>query len=894
VPLMSRVSSLWRNLVHRGRVDRDLDEEVRTAFELLVEEKIHGGMRPDDARRAATLDLGRIESIKEQVRHVRAGALVDSVLQDLRYACRLMRRSPGFTLVAALTLALGVGANTAIFTLVDAVVLKTLPVESPDRLVALDVITTRGQRQNVSYPLFERLRGRVDVFAGVFASLDGVDRMDVDGPGSAGRAEEARIRLVSGEYFHVLGVRALSGRTLRPEDGMRGGDPAVAVLSHGFWERRFARDPSVIGSSVLIKDQRVTVVGVTSPAFFGEAVGTAPDIWMPLAMQPRLNRSRSLLEPVNVGWLRVMGRLGPGVTEDQAGAALAVMLARLKAEPSDLGRFAGHIARVEPSDGSRGLAGFRERFSAPLRILSVTVAVVLLIACANVANLLLARSAAREREMSVRLAIGAGRGRLIRQLLTESVLLACAGGLLAVLFAWWGSRVLLVLASADRVPIPIDVTPDGRILGFTAAISLASVTIFGVVPALSASKADVGTSLKLSAGTPARATASQSLVVVQVALSLVLLTGAALFVRTLHNLRTRDLGFAADSLLEVRVQSDFSGPIPEQAEWSRQLLERISATPGVQSASFAHSGFGTGISRTCCLAVEGYAHDAGEDREIRTLGVRPGYFQTVRLPLLQGRDFTLQEGSADPRRMPSVAIVNAAFVRRYVGGGRSPVGVRFGWGDPPKVTYGFEVIGIAADAVHNDLREESRPLVYFPFLWGDTFVVRAAGPADAVIASLRHEIRQADRNLETSMRSVSEVLERAVIREKLLSRLSSFFGALAAVLAAIGLYGLMAYAVVRRTREIGIRMALGAARDSVLRSEMRTALRLVAWGIAIGAPGAVVAGRLIRNQLFGLSGTDPVTLAVVVALLAFVAAAAAYVPARRASRVDPMVALRCE
>jgi predicted permease len=471
-------------------------------------------------------------------------------------------------------------------------------------------------------------------------------------------------------------------------------------------------------------------------------------------------------------------------------------------------------------------------------------------------------------------------------------LLAGVGGVLAVLFAWWGSRLLVVIASGPGTPVSIDVTPDARILAFTATLSLASVIIFGLVPALRTSRVGVGTSFNLNAGAPVHARLSQSLVVAQVALALVLLTAAGLFLQTLQNLHTRDLGFAADSLLEIRVH--LGGGSHEQVDLSRRLLDCLAVTPGVQSASVAHAGFGTGISRTCCLAVEGYPHDLNEDREIRTLGVAPGYFRTMRLPLVRGRDFTQAESSHDPQPLPSVAIVNEAFVRRYLPRDRDPLGARFGWGSPPNVTYAFDVIGVAADAIYDDLREDSRPLIYFPFLWGDTFVVRAASQPEVIMATVRREIRRIDPTLEVAMRTVAEVLEREVIREKLLSQLSTFFGILGALLAAVGLYGTMAFAVSRRTREIGIRMALGAARGPVLRSELRWALRLVCYGIGTGAAAAVAAGRLIENQLYGVSATDPVTLTLIAVLLIFVAGVAAYVPARRAAGVDPAVALRCE
>jgi predicted permease len=886
-----RLRAGLRGLFRKTDVDRELDEELGEFLETAVEHRMRTGMTREQAIRAARIETGSVEAVKDRVRDVGWESAVESFLQDLRYAGRLLRASPGFAAVAVLTLALGIGANTAIFTLVDAVLLAPLPVENPAQLVVLDVITARGEKQNLSYPLFERIRDEVDAFSGVFAAQDGFARLHVGVPGAAGRSDEARVQLVSGEFFPVLGVRALMGRTLMPEDNNPAADSGVAVVSYAFWQRRLGGDAAVVGSILTIKRQNMTVVGVAPAGFFGESVGRAPDVWVPLAMQPRFDRGRSLLDRPNVGWLRVVGRLRPDATRSTADAALAVALTGIRSGSTDFSQYARRIG-VRSSDGSRGLPDFRERFSLPLRILAGIVAMVLLIACANVANLLLARAATRQREMGVRLAIGAGRRRLVRQLFTESLVLAALGGLLGLLFAWWGSRVLLVLASTDSAPIPIDVALNARVLGFTSALSVVTVMIFGLAPALTISRVDVGTALKLDPGARTRAGLSKTLLVTQVALSLVLLSGAALFGQTLRNLRARDLGFAAETLLEVRVAPEASGYKMDQIpDLSRRLLDRLEASPGVESAAYTHAGFGGGISRTCCVAIAGYVHEPEEDRQIRTAGVAPGYFRTLGLPLLRGRDFTAQDSRLDPNQI-SAAIVNEAFVRRYLDG--DPMGARFGWGDPPNVKYGIEIVGVAKDAVHEDLREVIKPLIYFPSAWGDTFVVRAAGQPDALVAALRREVHAVDGTLESQIRTVTETLNRAVVREKLLSRLSGFFGVLATLLAGVGLYGLMAYAVVRRTREIGIRMALGAARSVVLRSEMRSAIGLVAIGVALGVPLALAVGRLIASQLFGITGSDPITLVAVCVLLALVAGLAAYLPARRASRVDPMVALRWE
>jgi predicted permease len=821
--------------------------------------------------------------------------LEDEMFQDLRFGMRLLLKNPGFTAVAVLSLALGIGANTAIFSLVDAVLLKLLPVRNPEQLVALDSFSQRGEHRNFSHPLFEQLRARTSVFSGLFAAVDGTSRMEMDGPESGGQTEQAEVQLVSGEYFQVLGVNAVVGRMLTAEDDQTPGAHPVAVLSYGFWQRRFAGDAAIIGKSITLKGQPFTVIGVTPLAFFGEAVGRAPDVWAPLMMEPPLGRGVTRLNSANVGWLRIMGRLKPGVSEQQAQAALTLLLEQLKAEQSDVGQSARNIARIEVFPGRQGLAEFRNQFAKPLRILMAVVGLVLLIACANVANLLLARATARQKEVAVRLAIGAGRFRLIRQFLTESLLLAAAGGALGLLFAWWGSRVLLVLGSSGAAPLPIDVELNARILGFTFAVSLLTALLFGLAPALIVTRQEVNSALKATASARPRLSLSRPLVVAQVALSLLLLTGAGLFVQTLRNLRTLDLGFAAEQIVQARVNPQVSGYKPEQLpELYRRLLERLNSAPGVRSASLAASGFRTGRSRTCCIAVEGYTHRADEDREIQILSVTPGYFQTLGLPLLAGRDFAPSEVSNNkPGEFPKIAVINETMARRYFGQA-SPLGRRFGWGDK-EVKYDTEIIGVVRDANYGNLRDRTRPLIYFPDQGSSLIVVRAAADATALLTTIRQAIQAVDKNLEiTSIRTVPQLLEQALVQERLLAKLAGFFSLLALLLACIGLYGVMSYDVARRTHEIGIRMALGAQGGHVLRMVLRETLWLVASGLVIGLGAALATLKLIESLLFGLRPTDPLTLALATLLLLAVAALAGWLPARRAARVDPMLALRHE
>jgi predicted permease len=525
------------------------------------------------------------------------------------------------------------------------------------------------------------------------------------------------------------------------------------------------------------------------------------------------------------------------------------------------------------------------------------VGLLLLIGCASVANLLLVRSSVRAKEVSVRLAIGAGRWRLIRQFLTESLLLAFTGAVLGLILASWGSRLLLFMASEGADPIPINVSLNLRILGFTMLVALITAVLFGLTPAWLATRPDVNTTLKVNTVGSPRLPLSRVLVVVQVALSLLLITGAGLFVQTLRNLRTRNLGFDADKVVQVRIDAHSAGYKDEQlADLYERLLNSIKSVPGVVSATTSDSGFRTGSSRTCCIAVEGYTFSANEDREIRIGSVAPDYFKTIGLPILLGGEFQPRHLSPQnkPGSFPKVAIINEAMSRRYFGNA-NPVGKRFGWGDPPNVKYDTEIIGVAANAIYGNLREEKSSLIYFPGHRGQLLIVRAAGAPDSVVTSIRNEIQAVDKNLLVSgIKTIPQLIDQSLILEKLLAKLSTFFGVLALLLASIGLYGVMAYTVVRRTKEIGIRMALGAQPGSVRWMVLRETLGLVIIGVLIGVPAALAATRFIASLLYGLTPTDPITVSIAIITIVLSAILAGFLPARAASRVDPLVALRYE
>ncbi len=822
---------------------------------------------------------------------------MQTLWQDVRFGLRMLLKNLSFTTVAVLSLALGIGANTAIFSLFDAVLLKQLPVKDPEQLVALDTFNERGEQRNFSHPVFESLRARSKAFSGMFAAGDGTLRMDVAAPESGDRKGQAEVQIVSGEYFQVLGVNAAIGRTLTPTDDQTPGAHPVAVLSDGFWQSYFAGDRSVVGKSFTIKDQPFTIIGITPSSFFGEAVGRAPDVWVPLMMEPSLNRGFPYLKEANVNWLRIMARRRDDASDQQAQAELTNSLAQIKTESGDLGKAARRIARIEVQPGAQGLAEFRNRFSKPLWILMTAVILLLAIACANIANLLLARATFRQREVAVRLAIGAGRFRLVRQFLTESLLLALLGGTLGLLFAWWGSRALLVLVSEGPVPIPINVEPNFRILGFTLVVSVLTAILSSLAPSFFVSRQQLTSVLKATSMPRPRLWLSRPLVVGQVAVSLLLLTGAGLFVQTLRNLRNVDLGFAGDSIIQARINPQGSGYKAEQLPTLySQLLERLNSAPGVRSASLAATGFRNGMSRTCCIAIQGRNAQPGEDREMQTLSATPNYFQTMGLTLLAGRDFVWQEANNKPGQFPKTAIVNETMARQYFGAD-NPVGRRFGWGDPAVETikYDIEIVGVVKDANYGNLREKPRPLVYFPSPGGTLVVVRASGEAAALSATIRREIQSVDRSLEIlSVITVAELVDSALVQERLLAKLSGFFSLLALLLACVGLYGVISYDVSRRTQEFGIRMALGARTQDVLGLVMKHGALMVLVGVIIGVGGAFALTRLIASLLFGVPSTDLLTLAIASLGLIAVALLACYLPARRATSVDPLEALRYE
>jgi predicted permease len=850
--------------------------------------------------------------------------------QDLRYGFRVMRKSPAFTAIAVLSLALGIGANTALFSLVDAVLLKRLDVKDADRLVLFNwqagkPFRTTGQRgifvgglppnrrggSSFDYDIYKKLSNEVktqngplsDLFA--FANLWEVTAL-IDG-----QAEETKGQAVSGNYFAALLMPAQLGRTITDSDDQPSAPP-VAMLSYAYWRDRFGSDPSVIGKQIKLNQNSFTIVGVTPPGFNGTLqVDDRPAVSVPISAEPMLRGETTGMARAGkpgVWWVHVMGRLKPGATLEQARDTLNGTFQATALEIMPAPKRANESAQIEPKDypmlvalpGSRGMWEMRKIYSFTLYLLFGVVALVLLIACANVANLLLARSASRGAEITVRLAVGAGRGRLLRQLLTESVLLAALGGAVGVLFALWGKDVLASMGAkpGSFLPPDLDYQLNWRVLGFTVAVSLVTGTLFGLAPAWRATRLDLTSALKVSnrgSSGGARSRLSKALVVAQVAMSLVLLIGAGLFLRTLRNLEQVNLGFNQDNLLLFTLKPEAAGYKDEKlGQFYQQLLSRLDALPGVRSASFANVPLIAHYVNNTSLILPGETAQSSAEHMTNMQTVRDNYFSTMEIPLLRGRGFN----EHDDQHSPRVAIVSETLARKYFPN-QDPIGQRFGLDE--KSAGKIEIVGVARDIKYNSQREGDEPLMYTPWLQdmesvGEMyFALRVSGDPTSLVTAVRQAVQEADQNLPlTKVTTQAVQTSDTLTSERTFAKLVTFFGALALLLAAIGLYGVMAYSVTQRTHEIGIRMALGARAIDVLRLVVRNGAVLALIGIAIGLGGAFALTRLMKTLLFGVTTTDAATFAVVSLLILLVAVLACYLPARRATKVDPLVALRYE
>ncbi len=817
---------------------------------------------------------------------------MSSLGQDLRYALRSLIKAPGFTVAAVLTLALGIGANTAIFTLINAVLMRSLPgVAEPERLVRL----TRG---SFSYAKFEALQAH-GLFANTVALTD-EQGVPVDINGSI---QPTRMLLVNGEYFPALGVNAFAGRTITREDDRM--QAPVAVLSHGFWKRAFSADRAVIGKQITVAGLPVTIVGVTPAAFNGVHVGFAIDLTMPLTTMPQLRPERAdILSRRSTHWLQIIGRLSPGESLEATNARLQAIWPRVLADSAPPGTPADSTFfrhRTELLPAANGFSPLRAEFTSPLVVLMGLVALVLFGACVTVANLLLAKGVSRQREFAIRLATGASRARLLRQLLTENILLATIAGLIGIVFAFWSAQVLVGLLSSNANPVVLDLRPDARLLSFALGVTFLTVVLFGLAPALRTTQIDLAPSLKENSRTVAGAGGRlrKALVVAQVALSMLLAVGAGLFVDSFRHLLAVETGFDASHVVLSRPNALGAGHRGPRARiFFNELLQRTGTLPGVQSASLSWAPpVSQGFGNNGRVAVQGRPQRPGEDLVVWSNFVSAGYFKTIGQPLVEGRDFTQQ----DRRGAPKVAIINQTMAR-YFFGDESPLGRIIAESAGDRSEPGFEIVGVVQDAVHFDLKEPPRRVMYIAYDQGPDFLdsqnmileVRSASDPAAVASQVRGLVAQLDRNALVETETLQAHVDRSTTRERLLAWLSGFLGVLSLLLVAVGLYGVMAHSVTSRTNEIGIRQALGARPARVLFMVLREAGLVVLTGVAIGLVAALALSRVVSTLLFGITARDATAFIGAIGLIALVGFLATILPARRAARVNPLTALRYE
>ena len=914
-----RMARRLRLVASREQFSRDLEDEMVFHRDQTERDLIAEGLPPREAHLAAARQFGNAAHLRDRSRAAWGWQPLEHLLQDVSFGLRTMlRRSPILTLVAVLSLALGIGANTAIFSLLDAILLRNLPVAAPQQLVlfgkglwvgSMDGMPNKSW-QLFSYPWYREFAQKPDVFSGVTA-INSIE-LGTHGSFAAGPRQLVRADLVSGSFFSVLGVHAMLGRTLDENDDRAPGAGPVAVASYAWWTRQ-GRDPAVIGKTIRIENTNYTVIGVAQPGFFGVTVGESPDFWIPLSMEKEISPGWNGLEDKDFQSLYLIARLKPGITVAQAGASTNALFRQiirgdyLSANPTPKELEDLHHARIDLTPAARGLSQLRLEMSLPLEILMTVVALVLLIACANIANLLLARGAARAREIAVRMALGASRARIVTQLFTESALLAIAGAVLGVALAWRAGDLLLRLASGQSGPVPVDATPDLRVLLFTLFITLATVLLFGVAPALRATRPGLAPSLKEGRGiasASARSSLGRGLIVAQIALSLVLLAGAGLFLRSLLKISSVDTGFDRRNVLTFFLD-EYTAGLPQDArlnQLQQAIEDRVQTLPGIRAASFSMFTFNQG-EWSDDLTVEGIPRTPQNSQDVLYNVVGTQYFDTFGLPLAAGRVFNAQ----DREHAPAVAIVNETLARRFFPNG-SALGHRFGLGNDPAHAADYEIVGIVKDAKYVSLSERPHMAAYFPWQqhiqYFSNFSVRYSGDPGTITEEVRKAITQINPGVIVSnVASLGEQVDASIGNQHLIAQLSATFSLLATFLVCIGIYGLMSYSVARRTSEIGVRMALGAGRAAVQWMVMREILALAAVGLALGIPVALLGANLVAKLedphllsriLFGVGPDDPLALAAAVLLMLAVAALAGYLPARRASRIDPMVALRDE
>jgi predicted permease len=893
----------------------DLDQDIREHIERETQDNIDRGMSPEEARYAAVRKFGNVTRVKEETRDVWSFVWLEQLLQDVRYGLRMLRKSPGFAATAILTLALGIGANTAIFSLIDAVMLRSLPVQDPQHLLILTWTALHDPKTNVSYfwsgcpvasddprkhipdgctfsyPMYEQIREQRNVFSAVTA-FTGAKQVHVTANGGVGMATS---QLVSGDFFSTLGVRAIMGRPLDPMDDVPGAPPAL-TLSYAYWKSRFAGDPSIVGKTILVENTGFTVVGVAAPSFTGIDPGLPMDMWVPLSSQFTLAPYLPKRTARNSFWVDIMARLRPNISEDQAQAALQVIFvpgvtigAEAPFKPDDL-------PRIELGSASRGLFSLRREFSQPLFVLMVTVGIILLIACANVGGLSLARAASRQQEMAMRFMLGATRGRIARQVLTESLLIATSGGLLGILLAYWSANALAAFLAANwYTPLELDVHPDGTVLAFAILVAALTGVLFGLAPALRGMRIDLAPTIKGGVDkAPAlfgarRLGFGSFLVVVQIALSIVVLAGAGLLVRTLVKLESQNVGFDTRNLLLFTLDTHLTGYKAGRApDLYREVQDALASIPGVESATHSSGALLSGTDMTTRFELPG---TKGVKVPSDVLPIGPDFFRTMHIPLLAGRTFVASDFNVEAKTQ--VTVVNEALASRLFGK-QNPLGQRF---KESGIETSWSIVGVVPNAKYESLRRAPGPTAFVPLVdeGGAEFELRTTRSPRAFIPAVRSTVSRVNSTILIShIITQTEQIDQSLYQERLVASLSALFGALALLLACVGLYGLLSYEVARRTNEIGIRMALGAQQRQVLGLVVRQGLVLALIGALIGVAAAAGATRYLQSLLFGIQSTDPYTFAGVVAVLALVAILASYIPARRAMRVDPMIALRYE
>jgi predicted permease len=891
----------------RHRSAQRLNDEIQFHLDQQIAENIAAGMSPQEARYAATRAFGNPTLTKEQARDTWGWTWLEHFAQDLRYGLRTLRKNLGFTAVAVITLALGIGANTAIFQLIDALRLRAIRVKEPQQLLTVQLSDSTGARGShasgypvLTNPVWEKLRDQQDVFSGVLAW--GSNSFGLT-PGGEGRLAQGLF--VSGDFFHVLGVRPLLGRVFTAADDRRGCGLPGAVVSYAFWQRELGGDPSPIGRKLTLNYHPVEIIGVTPPGFFGLEVGSSYDVAVPICSQAVLWSEGTWLDEGTVWWLNVMGRLKPGSTPEKANAQLAVISPRIFQATLPSNYPAENVKdylkfKLKAVPAGSGVSWLRDQYSDSLSLLLGTAGLVLLIACANLANLMLARATTREHEFTVRFAIGASRTRLIRHSMTESLLLALLGGALGLFLAGALSKFLVASLGTEGDAPFLDLKPDWRLLAFTFGLASLTCILFGLVPALRASRVSPSEAFK-SAGRTVTASRKrfgfrQGLVVSQVALSLVLVVGALLFSGSLSNLLAVDAGFSQRGVViaDLDLFRRVNVPYAARVTFKQDLLQKIRALPGVDSAAEVYILPLSGGSTDNLVWIEGANRASEVDSRFNSTG--DGYFKAMGIALLAGRDFSPQDTVSSPK----VAIVNQSFARK-LGLGMNPIGRTFRrQATPSEPEQSFEIVGLVSDTKYSSLREEFGPIVFLstsqdlrpgPFA---QFVIRSAAPMAETVSNVRSLVAQASPLITLGFQPFETTILEGLTRERLMAKVSGFFGLLATLIAAVGLYGVMSYLVAQRTNEIGIRVALGAQRADVLSLVLRNAALLLAPGLVLGAFLSVAAAQAARAMLFGLKPSDPGVLVAAITGLGLVALLASFLPARRAMRVDPMVALRYE